>query len=134
MKTDSFPPSAHRSGFSLVEVLVAVALIGIITFLAFPNIVAVKEDSEKSLAIARAEAINMAVSSLIQSQGRVQATTAWAAASSDQNKYALINPYLAYAPTTVTEFMPTGYTLEFPNSLAVLSKVKLWRGATEIIY
>ena len=33
-------------GFSLVEVLAAVAIIGIITFLAMPNIIAVKQDSE----------------------------------------------------------------------------------------
>ena len=36
----------HGKGFSLVEVLAAVAIIGIITFLAIPNIVAVKQDSE----------------------------------------------------------------------------------------
>ena len=45
-----------ENGFSLVEVLAAVAIIGIITFLAIPNIVAVKQDSETNMAISRAEA------------------------------------------------------------------------------
>ena len=56
--------------FSLVEVLAAVAIIGIITFLAMPNIVAVKQDSETNLAISRAEALNIALVTLLQSNGR----------------------------------------------------------------
>ena len=55
-----------KQGFSLVEVLAAVAIIGVITFLALPNIIAVKQDSETNLAISRAEAMNLALVSYIQ--------------------------------------------------------------------
>ena len=46
---------SNNKGFSLIEVLAAVAIIGIITFLALPNIVTLKQDAEVDLAIARAD-------------------------------------------------------------------------------
>ena len=116
---------SNRSGFSLVEVLAAVAIIGIIAFLALPNIVAVKEDSEVHLAISRAEAVNMAMVSFIQSRGRATAISEWAAATGSQEHYALLAPYLAFAPSAVGDFMPSGYTVEMPESLVSLSKVVL---------
>ena len=77
----------HHRGFSLVEVLAAVAIIGIITFLAMPNIVAVKQDSENNLAISRAEAINIALVTFIQTNGHNNATNYWNQSSSDQHRY-----------------------------------------------
>ena len=64
-------------GFSLVEVLAAVAIIGIITFLAIPNIVAVKQDSETNMAISRAEALNIALVSYVQANGHENANEYW---------------------------------------------------------
>lgn len=112
-------------GFSLVEVLAAVAIIGIIAFLALPNIVAVKEDSEVHLAISRAEAANMAMVSFIQSRGRATAITEWDAVSGAQEHYALLAPYLAFAPSVLADYMPSGYSIEMPDSLNALSKVVL---------
>ena len=114
-----------NSGFSLVEVLAAVAIIGIIAFLALPNIVAIKDESEIHLAISRAEAANMAMVSFIQSRGRATAITEWDGTSTAQEKYTLLAPYLAFAPTALTDYMPSGYTIELPNSLSSLSKVVL---------
>ena len=116
----------RRAGFSLVEVLAAVTIIGIIAFLALPNIIAMKRDSEVNLAISRAEAVNMAVTSFIQANGRDRAVTRWAAASaSDQAKYALIGSYLAFAPASESDYMPSGYTLTWPSSIAALGKIGL---------
>ena len=84
-------------GFSLIEVLAAVAIIGIITFLALPNIVAVKQDAEINLAISRAEAANMAVASYIQANGHATADANWptgTGATPNNARYALIAPYL----------------------------------------
>ena len=111
--------------FSLVEVLAAVALIGIITFLALPNIVRIKTDSEDSLAISRAEAINLSMASYVQAHGQTSAAASWTAASDADARYALLAPYLAYAPSTLAAYMPGGYTITLPTSLLPLSKVAL---------
>lgn len=112
--------------FSLVEVLAAVALIGIITFLALPNIVQVKTDSEKSLAVARAEALNLSIASFIQAHGQSAAASIWTNTANANRYHDLLAPYLAYAPETLTAYMPAGYTATLPGSLALpLSKVSL---------
>ena len=116
----------HRlTGFSLVEVLAAVTVIGIIAFLALPNIVTVKADSEQNLAIARAEAVNMAISSFIHAHGHAAAATNWTNAANNQAKYSLLAPYLAYAPTQLADYMPSGFGVAMPASIASLAKVPL---------
>lgn len=104
----------HRvtRAFSLVEVLAAVAVIGIITFLAIPNIVQVKKDSEDSLAMSRAAALNMAQANYLRAKGD-QAETDWDSAATDEAKYTALIPYLAFAPASFDEFVPEGYTFVF---------------------
>lgn len=126
-----------KRAFSLVEVLAAVALIGILVFLALPNIVQVKSDSETHLAVARAEALNLAMASYVQSVGSTTASTDWPSGSGatvDQARYVLIAPYLAYAPTNLTDYMPAGYSVTFDESLVPLTKAHLWKSSTSIGY
>ena len=118
------------SGFSLIEVLAAVAIIGIITFLALPNILRVQQDSEVNLAIARAEALNIATASYIQATGFANAKTTWDAQSAQTNpaeaRYDLISPYLSFAEADLANFMPAGYTASMPTTLVrPMSKVPL---------
>lgn len=115
---------SHRRAFSLVEVLAAVGIIGIIAFLAIPNIVAIKSDSERNLAISRAEALNMAVVSYIQANGRENVSAAWAAAD-NQNRYSVLIPYLSFAPATIAEYSPNGYSITLPADVNNLSKSTL---------
>ena len=117
--------SSKGRGFSLVEVLAAVAIIGVITFLALPNIITIRQDAETNLAITRAEAVNMATAAFIQSRGRANAETTWSSAATAQQRYSLLAPFLAFAPATVGQNMPAGYTLTYPASLASLAKIPL---------
>lgn len=126
-----------KRAFSLVEVLAAVALVGILVFLALPNIVQVKTDSESHLAVARAEALNLAMASYVQALGSTAAESAWDGATTDQARYTQITPYLAYAPTDLTGtngYMPDGYSVTFPTTLVPLSKATLYSGTTQISY
>jgi prepilin-type N-terminal cleavage/methylation domain-containing protein len=126
-----------KRAFSLVEVLAAVALIGILVFLALPNIVQVKTDSETHLAVARAEALNLAMASYVQAQGSTTASSSWpsgSGATADQARYVLVSPYLAYAPTNLTDYMPAGYTATLPTSLVPLTKAGLSKSGTTISY
>jgi prepilin-type N-terminal cleavage/methylation domain-containing protein len=128
-----FQPSPRRSGFSFVEMLSAVAIIGLISFLAIPNLVKVRGDSERNLAIARAESINMAMATYIQARGRTQASSDWSGASTSQAKYALVSSYLSYAEANLTDYLPTGYSITF-NTIDPLKKVTLKQGTTVIAY
>jgi hypothetical protein len=92
-----------------------------------------RSDSERNLAIARAESINMAMATLIQARGRTQANTEWTAASTAQLKYALVAPYLSFSETNLTDYMPNGYTITF-QTLDPLRKVQLRQGTTIINY
>lgn len=123
-----------RRAFSLVEMLASVAIIGVITFLAIPNLVQMRSDSELNLAIARAEAINMAIATYIQATGRTQAISNYGATSSTQAQYSLFSPYLAFSQTLITDYMPNGYSVTFPNVIDPLKKVTLSQGATTVSY
>jgi prepilin-type N-terminal cleavage/methylation domain-containing protein len=122
MTTTSFKKSLRA--FSLVEVIAAVSIIGIIAFLAIPNIVAIKQDSERNLAISRAEAVNMAVVSYIQSNGKAAVAPGWTGIN-DQQRYTLLIPYLSFAPAGLTEFIPVGYSVTLPTNLDALTKTVL---------
>lgn len=118
-------------GFSLVEMITAVGIIGILLFLAIPNIIRVREDSERNLAIARAESLNMAMASFMQARGRQAAKVAWT--GTNEAKYALVQPYLQYAPTSLSNFIP-GYSIGFPTTLGNQQKVTLLQGGTAMNY
>ena len=109
--------TARRSsrGFSLVEVLAAVAIIGIIVFIAIPNVVQARRDSEEQLTIARAEALNMATSQFVQANGRANAGSLWSGRTNTE-RYDLVKGYLAYAPSVLADFQPTGYTFTFGST------------------
>ena len=126
------PVPAHR-GFSLIEMLAAVAIIGVISFLAIPNIVKMRSDSERNMAIARAESVNMAMATFIQARGRTQAATDWTAAATAQAKYALVAPYLSYSETNLVDYIPNGYSITF-NTIDPLKKVTLKQSTTTIAY
>ncbi len=127
------PQQSPHNGFSLVEMVTAVGIVGIILFLAIPNIIQVREDSETSLAIARAEALNMGMSSFMQARGRVNANTMWDGATTHTARYDLVRPYLQYAPTSLVNYLP-GYTVAFPTTLGNQDKVQISIGGTVINY
>jgi prepilin-type N-terminal cleavage/methylation domain-containing protein len=126
-------PVRSRRGFSLIEMLAAVAIIGVISFLAIPNIVKMRSDSERNMAVARAESINMAMATFIQARGRTQSATDWAAAATAQAKYALVAPYLSYSETNLADYMPNGYSITF-NTIDPLKKVTLKQSTTTLAY
>lgn len=131
--------SNSRNGFTLIEVLAAVTIIGIMVFLAIPNITAVRRDAEENMAISKASMLNMAVSSYIQSVGISAAksefaTIAAAAGQTDAQRntarYNKISPYLAYPPATIAGFMPSGYEASLPASLDPVTKTSIARVET----
>ncbi len=129
----------NSRAFSLVEVLAAVAIIGIIVFLALPNVIQAKLDTEEQMVITRAEALNMSISAYITANGRSNAGVAWAHTDNSTHgaKYLLVKGYMAYAPSTLAAtstlpgYQPNGYTFEFGT---LDQKVVVKRGSTVIPY
>lgn len=113
--------------------IACVSIIGIIAFMAIPSVTRMRSDSERNLAIARAEALNLAQASYIQVRGRTQAALDWTAAGSAQAKYNLLRPYLAFSESTLTTFMPVGYSVTFAPAITSMTKTAL-TGPTGIIY
>jgi type II secretory pathway pseudopilin PulG len=102
--------------FSLVEVLAAVTIIGVVIFLAIPNIVQVRRDAEENLAKSRADALNVAVAAYFQAAGSGKALTDWSGKTTSQ-RFDLVSRYLAFAPTNFTSYMPKGYSVTFNETL-----------------
>jgi prepilin-type N-terminal cleavage/methylation domain-containing protein len=130
------PSASRKPGFTLIEVLAAVTIIGIMVFLAIPNITAVRRDAEENMAISKGSMLNMAVSSYIQAVGISAAKNEFAAIASaagqsdaqrNAARYAKISPYLAYAPATIGGFMPSGYEATLPSSLDPVTKTVVSR-------
>ena len=129
----STPAGRFAAAFSLVELLATVAIIGIITFMAIPQVTRMRSDAERNLAIARAESLNLGVASMIQIRGRTQAMLDWAG-KDDNGRYSLITPYLSFAESTLSLYLPSGYTVNFPTTLDPLQKVVLRDTTSARIY
>lgn len=123
-----------HAGFSLVEILVVLVILGTVLFLAIPNIVQVRSDSEDNLARSRAEALNVAAAAYFQAAGRQAATAAWTAAANNDARYVLVSPYLAFASTNLAGFMPTGYSVSFSTTDPLRQKAALFRGSNALSY
>jgi len=128
-----FTPSIR--GFSLLELLIVITVLGVILFFAFPNIVQVKSDSERELAKARAETLNLAAAAYFQAQGPTTASAAWTG-KSDEERYLLIRPYIAFPSPTLGAFLPsTDYDINFHPSEPHRQKATLLGpGSTDIPY
>ena len=109
----------------MVELLAAVAIMGIIAFMAIPSVTKMRTDGERNLAISRAEALNIAMASFVQAEGRSRAENQWQAAAGTGAKYNLLRPYLAFSEDTVLRYLPTGYNINFSNSVVALQKTVL---------
>lgn len=116
-----FQPSA----FSLVEVLAAIAIIGIVTWLAIPNIVRIKQDGEDNLARSRAETLNMAIASYVQAVGTNTAASTWGTntgSAIDNTRYTnCLARYISFAESTLTNFCPSGYSFTLPRTIVPMT-------------
>lgn len=88
----------------------------------------------RNLAIARAEAMNMAAASFVESEGRAKALKVWDSKEGSEARYRLLGPYLAFAPAELADYMPKGYSLKLWDSLEKASQVPLLVGGKAVQY
>jgi type II secretory pathway pseudopilin PulG len=118
----------------MIELLATVAIMGLIGFMAIPSVTRMRADSERNLAISRAEALNIAQANFIQTQGRSRAETLWQAAANDAQRYIQLRPYLGFSEPTLATFMPSGYQVSFPPSVLTMTKCTIIGPAGVIRY
>lgn len=124
-------------GFSLLELLIVIVVLGVVLYFAFPNIVQMRSDSEANLARARAEMLNLAAAAYFQAVGdRATARANWAAAGSDDARYEnLLRPYIAFPAASLSAFMPSSdYTVVFDPTDPLLNKAQLYGPGGQISY
>lgn len=108
---------SKQAAFSLLELLVVILVLGVILYLAFPNIIQVRSDSEEELAKARAETLNLAAAAYFQDVGPTAAAAAWAPKTDEDRYKDLLMPYIAFPAPTLEEFMPSSeYTVNFNST------------------
>ena len=124
----------NRTTEWLVMLIGAALVWAAIAWVSLRSTITIIEEGENP-GIARAEAINIAAASFIQSVGRGNAVQAWRSAEGDQGRYELLSPILAHAPAIITEYMPDGYSIElWPELQPPFSKVRLLHQNKEIVY
>ena len=114
MKTPA--PFRRITGFSAVEVIVCVVLIGILGALAIAYMPDAVSGARDKAAVAAAQGINAAQQSyLLRVSG---AQTAWTGAANDAARFLLIRQYIPYASAqTEAQYIPAGYTFVLGASL-----------------
>ena len=124
-------PATKRAAFSLAELLIVLTILGLLLYLAFPNIVQVRSDSELQLAKARAEALNMAAAGYVQTQGLGD----WGSLTEEQ-RYERIKPYIAFPATNLESFLPSSdFGLSFnPTSPHKIKAILSAPGSTNVPY
>lgn len=105
-----------KAGFSIAELLIVLLVLGIILYFAFPNIVQIKSDSERELAKARADTLNLAATAYIQTLGANFNAGTWSNLT-DEQRYTNLMPYIAFPATSLSNFLPSAdYSVTFDNS------------------
>ena len=120
-------PQSRQRGFTLLELILALSLAGLLTWLIVPGYTGLKNAANDEEAIARACMLQTAKTSWMRDVGQ-SAFETWSIAVSDADKYAVLKPYLGISRDypTLSDFTPFGYTYGL-NGLD--SKVSVIRGS-----
>lgn len=121
-------------GFTLIELVLALSLAGLLTWLIVPGYAGLKSAADDDTAIARACMLQAAKTAYLRDSGQA-AYGAWLAAVDNADKYHLLKPYIGIARgyATLDEFSPEGYSFAI-NALDVKVAITRTTTGTAITY
>lgn len=110
--------SRGRNGFTLMELILVIAVLGVLAGIVLPRLSNVMPAARDQDAIARALTLNQATFTYSKRVGN--AANNWAAATTDNARFSLIYNagYLPGAPDTLAAYQPSGYSFTFNSNLA----------------
>jgi len=120
----------NKSGFSLVEVLLTIVLIGVFSGLCYPIIVNLLEKCNDESAICGAQCINAAKKSFWMRNPKAEQE--YTRQTTDEAKYTLIKDYLPDPSTPFDRALPKGYQLKMHSSIR--GHVGIIKGNSELGY
>lgn len=119
-----------KQGFSYVEVILTIALVGIITSMTFPKMRGILESGKEKQAIVKTEALNAA--KLCFKMRYADAESQFLNARDDEQRFLLLQKMLPNAEKNLREYVPGKYSMSFNGGLD--NKVILKYGHKVISY
>ncbi len=103
-------------GFTLMEILMCIIIMGILAGLLYPSFKGVMTASKDTVAITKCESLNSAA--FTYGKRVPGASTTWNAAS-NSGRYDLLYAagYLPNCPSALSSFTPSGYTITLPTTI-----------------
>jgi prepilin-type N-terminal cleavage/methylation domain-containing protein len=121
-----------KRGFTLVEILIAVVVIGVLGYVLSPNSSKSKYAGELAVMKARAAMLNAAQSQYLEANGVNTGLSVWSAQGSSEAQYQLIKPYIQFSPATLSTYVLAGWSISFANDPR--NAVTLQNGGTTVNY
>lgn len=120
-----------KAGFTLIEMVITIAIMGIILGVASVNYTGFHSSAKRSSAIMGAQSLNIAMQTY---RMRVtNAENAWANAADDSERFLLVQPYLGNAAQTLSAYTPDGFSYDLPDANLTV-RAELYQGADLVIY
>jgi prepilin-type N-terminal cleavage/methylation domain-containing protein len=100
---------SYRQGFTLTETLITIVLLGILAVGVMQVFAGTRAAALERDAVEKAHILNTAKQTYKLRKGAV------GFAGTDEQKYALLQPYIPMAPSTLSAFAPQGYSYGMGN-------------------
>lgn len=121
-----------KRGFTLVEILIAVVVIGVLGYVLSPNSSKSKYAGELAVMKARAAMLNAAQSQFLEANGVNNGLATWSAQPTGEAQYQLLKPYIQFSPATLSTYVLAGWTVSFAGDPR--NPVILQNGGTTVSY